>query len=539
MLMPNSQPTLLSEEHSQRELRSTVVCRPVAITLALGFCFLLLIPAAVQWGAGRPLAQGQALSVPPSREELDRYSRGVDESSILKMFVQPRLQEALTKWGGFGNERVAVGRDGQLHYGPGLRAAYGRPFLEAGYLRAKAKGMVDRDGLRDVHPNPLPAFQQLAADCAMLGIRLIVVPAPEKAMVAGPGRILHNADFDRFRSTVTGWGAEFLPMEALVEARDAPWFLRQDTHWTPAFVERVAMALAARIGPGGGPPRYTRERRSVRSVGDLTGMLQLPTGQTLFAPEQVEVQRLVDMPADDGAEVLLLGDSFTNIYSSQSLDWGEKAGLGEQLAFHLNAPVRILARNGAGASVRHELPRAAADGRMGSVRTLVYEFAERDLYLENWVPVPIGEVRRPAPAVSKTESARAPAAAESPALVVPPASARPVQTVAAGLVVQATILFLSKPMDPGSAPYEDGLLYAKVKVDRVESGVYGTENAIVVFHAMEKRKLLRGGKHAVGEKVRLQLVKFSEAPAGIQSMQRSDDTEDFDLTPYFVQRELP
>jgi hypothetical protein len=35
------------------------------------------------------------------------------------------------------------------------------------------------------------------------------------------------------------------------------------------------------------------------------------------------------------------------------------------------------------------------------------------------------------------------------------------------------------------------------------------------------------------------LVRLKSAPEEIRSMQRSDDTEDFDLTPYFVEEELP
>lgn len=550
MPIPNSQPTLLSEEHSQRELATTDVCRPVAVGVTLAFCALLLIPAAAQWATGRPVVEGSTLSLPPSREELDGFSRGVDASSVLKRFVQPRLQEALTRWGGFGNEKVAVGQDGQLHYGPGLRYVYGRPFLDPEYLRAKAKSMVDKDGLQEAHPDPLPAFRQLAEDCKRLGVRLLLVPAPEKGMIHGPGRLLHNRDFERFRAAVTGWGAEFVAVDALVEDASAPWFLRQDTHWTPAFMEHVARAIASRVGRRPGAPLYQRERQRVESRGDLVGMLQLPAEQTLFGPESVEVETVREMaPVLDAADVLLLGDSFTNIYSSRSLDWGERAGLGEQLAYHLNAPVQVIARNGAGASVRQELRRAAVDGRMGHVRTLVYEFAERDLYLENWVPVRIDEIRRPAPVESRTKPPELPPVPTKEPGLVPPAGklappppgpqAAPVPLPEGGLIVRGTILFLSKPMDPGAAPYEDGLLYAKIRVGQVEAGSYAGKEAIVVFHAMEKRKLLRGSRHSIGETVRLRLVKFSDAPAEIQAMQRSDDTEDFDLTPYFVQGELP
>ena len=126
-------------------------------------------------------------------------------------------------------------------------------------------------------------------------------------------------------------------------------------------------------------------------------MLKLPPAQTAYPLESAATQQVAAV--EPGAllpepEVLLIGDSFTNIYSSASLDWGVKAGLGEHLAYHLNAPVDIIATNGAGAAVRQDLQRAARSGRLAAIRAIVYEFAMRDLYVENWPPMPLGEFAR-------------------------------------------------------------------------------------------------------------------------------------------------
>jgi alginate O-acetyltransferase complex protein AlgJ len=398
--------------------------------------------------------------------------------------------------------------------------------------------MIDKDGLAVAHPDPLPAFRQLAEDCKRLDIQLVVAPVPDKGMLIGTAQ---NADFGKFRAAVEGYGATVLPLEKWMEAGDAPWYLRQDTHWTPRFMDRVARGMAESLKGkvwSAPAPLYRLRAATAESRGDLVGMLKLPVDQTLFGTERVAID-VVESLGDAGpAEVLLLGDSFTNIYSSPSLEWGQKAGLGEHLAYHLNAPVDVIAMNGAGATVRNELLRAARTGRLAPTRVLVYEFAIRDLYLEDWPVVELGNVERKL--ISRETK---PAVVEAPVAV---AEEKPVAPVAAPgvadserVVLRGRIVQMSRAIQPGTAPYEDALIYGKVKVEQVVSGTYGKPEAIVVFLAMRKRVLLPGAGHKVGETVQLRLVRLKSAPEEIRSMQRSDDTEDFDLTPYFVEEELP
>ena len=67
-------------------------------------------------------------------------------------------------------------------------------------------------------------------------------------------------------------------------------------------------------------------------MGDLVDMLKLPSGQTAFPAQSVTVHPVTD-PATgspwqsrEGADVLLLGDSFSNIYGAAEMGWGEAAG---------------------------------------------------------------------------------------------------------------------------------------------------------------------------------------------------------------------
>lgn len=533
--IPNN-PTLVTEEASQKELATTSVGRGVARALAVGFCVALLVPVVAQLAGGKGLGDFAGVGFPPTRKTLAALGRSVDDGSVLKQWVQPRLQMLLTGLGGFGNEKVTIGRDGWLYYAPGLRYLFGQPFLDADYLKAKAKGMIDKDGLAVAHPDPLPAFRQLAEDCKRLGIQLVVAPVPDKGTLIGAAQ---NADFGKFRAAVEGYGATVLPLEKWMEAGDAPWYLRQDTHWTPRFMDRVARGMAESLKGkvwSAPAPLYRLRAATAESRGDLVGMLKLPADQTLFGPERVAID-VVEPVGDAGpAEVLLLGDSFTNIYSSPSLDWGQKAGLGEHLAFHLNAPVDVIAMNGAGATVRNELLRAARTGRLAATRVLIYEFAIRDLYLEDWPVVELGQVERKL--ISREEKAPVvEAVVEKPA--APVAAAPVVVADSERVTVLGRIVQMSRAIQPGTAPYEDALIYGKLKIEKVEAGSYGKPEAIVVFLAMRKRVLLPGAGHKVGDVMRLRLVRLKSAPEDIRSMQRSDDTEDFDLTPYFVEEELP
>ena len=89
--------------------------------------------------------------------------------------------------------------------------------------------------------------------------------------------------------------------------------------------------------------------------------------------------------ADADAPVLLLGDSYTNIFSLAELGWGEGAGLAEHLAYRLNQPIDVIALNGGGASgVRIELVVLPRRGGWTAKKVLVYEFAMRNLAVENW-----------------------------------------------------------------------------------------------------------------------------------------------------------
>ena len=186
----------------------------------------------------------------------------------------------------------------------------------------------------------------------------------------------------------------------------APTYLTADTHWRPegadAVARDVAVALRARGElPVGDPGLLVEDPQTIDGLGDTAVLLDLPRRFARSLHQQIETRRVV---APDGAPwrptrgapVLLLGDSFSAVFSLPDLGWGSGAGLAERLSFHLGLPVDRIVRNAGGASATRE---ALVDeltrepGRLDGVRVVVWEFAARELSQGAWRPVEL-----PAPA---------------------------------------------------------------------------------------------------------------------------------------------
>jgi alginate O-acetyltransferase complex protein AlgJ len=84
----------------------------------------------------------------------------------------------------------------------------------------------------------------------------------------------------------------------------------------------------------------------------------------------------------------LLGDSFSNIYSLASMNWGESAGLAEQLSYILRRPVDRLVQNDDAAFATRALLSRSQDGqggRLAGKRVVIYQFAARELAFGDWL----------------------------------------------------------------------------------------------------------------------------------------------------------
>jgi hypothetical protein len=498
-------------------------------------------------------------------ETLHGYEAALENDSILKNFFQPRVQEVLTGRLGAGNEKVILGRGGWVFFQHGLEYVVHQSVIDPSTLELAAKKMVDKGLETSPHPDPRPVFLQLNRDCRNAGIHLIVMPIPDKVMLQpmqlyagyrGLARVPvpNNEGYARLMEQMKRAGVDwFDPTPATVGPREVR-YLRQDTHWTPEFMDAMAAALAGHIRQTAGlaavPPESLRmvEER-VSRLGDLVDMLKMTKSQTVFTPQQVTIQRIVEADSgrqvepDPASEVLLLGDSFTNIYSLPEMGWGSGAGFGEYLAYHLQRRIDVIALNGGGASrTRMELARQDNAARLGRKKVIVYEFAMRDLLAENWKPLPmvtpVAQLPVPASPPTKASVARQQPAAKSQQAA--PAETEttmerqtPALASAHNLVVVGRIVQTSRVPAPETAPYKDCLTFVKVKVETVESGEYQNADMIVVFWAMKDNRWLAAASYAVGDRLRMTLIPFSQADPQIRNMQRADDTDDFTLRPFY------
>ena len=143
-----------------------------------------------------------------------------------------------------------------------------------------------------------------------------------------------------------------------------------------------------------GDARYARQRIGFSRNGDLLTLLNLPTGlEHRIAPkEHLEAWQVIT-PAherwqpDPSSDILVIGDSFLEMYSVEGEGVVPAAGLAEQLSFYLQRPVdRIASHEWGDYGARRALGdtlqgvRDRAKGRT----IIVWEFAIRALATDSW-----------------------------------------------------------------------------------------------------------------------------------------------------------
>ena len=360
--------------------------------------------------------------IPPVPRIRD-YENALEQHSVLSRFLLPRAQSILAGVFGIGNEQAYCGRREWLVYRPDLDHLTAPGFLDPGVLKNRRRSGVEGSAM--VQPDPVEAIIRLHKQLEVRGIELVVVPAPAKPAIepdvvsarykVSQSPVL-NPSYTPFVSTLEAQGIPvFDAAEALMAARSrsaSPVYLETDTHWTPAGMESAARSLADFINrrgllPSLSPAGFVRRTNAVTNLGDVAVMLKLPEGQRMYRRQTV-VNHPVYQP--DGtpwapsrhADVLLLGDSFSNIYSLDGMGWGEHSGLAEQLSYYLQRPLDKIVINAGGAySSRLALAQELAKGkdRLASKRLVVYEFAMRDLSFGDWkridLPAPRHEAGSP------------------------------------------------------------------------------------------------------------------------------------------------
>ncbi|MBX3743880.1 MAG: hypothetical protein KF833_01095 [Verrucomicrobiae bacterium] len=343
----------------------------------------------------------------PSAPNLRAYEHGLEEANWAARASRPWMQFAQFEWLRDGGSKAIIGQDGWYFYTPGLNYLLTRP------------SPTLRSGTTN---DPLPAILDFRDQLAQRGIRLILMPAPNKESVY-PDRLTPRSAslravmaprtrevLDRLRAA----GVEVIDLfELFARARaednpeaETPLYLAQDTHWSPAGVTLAAREAARRLLELGwvrqGQVRYDERPAPIQRLGDVLRMLQVPTISQHIAPEAVPTLQIIRSdsgePYTDAAEaeILVLGDSFMRIYQQ---DEPGSAGFVAHLARELRQPLMALVNDGGGSTlVRRELRARPAFLRNKSV--VLWEFVERDIGLgvQGWSLEPLPpELPAPAP----------------------------------------------------------------------------------------------------------------------------------------------
>ncbi|HPO16075.1 MAG TPA: hypothetical protein PLI09_21745 [Candidatus Hydrogenedentes bacterium] len=351
------------------------------------------------------LATGFAVNAHLLRE-IKRYEDGIKQDSLLAETMLPSVQNVTIGYLKAGNEKAYCGLDGWLFYRPGIDFLTGGGFLEPVVMAKRARAGDETH--EPPQPDPVKAIMQFRDQLAERGITLVLFPAPDKAAVY-PEKLsrrydgrqpVRNPSEAEFYRRLQEAGVLICDVtEALTQAKGqgVSTFLKTDTHWTPEGMEMAARGLARFIReqaplPGISPVLFTRTSKTVENLGDVAVMLKLLDDQTFYIPERAMLQTVrqsdgAPWEADPGADILLLGDSFANIYSLGGMGWGEHAGLAEQLSVELDRPIdTLLINDNASHATRRQLSREIMHGkdRLAGKKLVIWEFAARELAVGDW-----------------------------------------------------------------------------------------------------------------------------------------------------------
>ena len=257
---------------------------------------------------------------------------------------------------------------------------------------------------RAVRPDakdPGPAIADFHEQLEQLGIDLILVPVPPRAVIyadklsekaprdeAGILRRcdpFHQAFYDDLRKKgicVLDLTDDFLAARA-ADSEEGPVCCRQDTHWSSRgcrIAARRVREIITRNHGCGAEPKITCTVRAEQATitGDLWRLLEKPD----LPKEVLQLHKVgVESEADPGSPVLLLADSHGLVFHSGGDMHGEAAGFADHLAAELGFAIDTIGRRGSAAtSIRVDLARKFyrdADYRK-TKKVIVWCFAARE-----------------------------------------------------------------------------------------------------------------------------------------------------------------
>ena len=447
----------------------------------------------------------------PRAEDLKATEKTLENDSIVVQWLLPRVQSVLTGDLHAGNEQVYLGRDGWLFYRADVDYVTSPPFLDPTRMKRRAR-------TASVQPDVIKAIVDFRDQLARRGIDLIIVPTPVKPSIDGEmlaarapsSQAFENESFSEFKARLANKDVHVFDPEPLLMRHKAdhsePLYLEADTHWRPETMEFIAGELAREIKLPASVHALTLQttEKKITALGDLARMLKLSPTETSQHRQEVTIRQITAgngaWRASKDADVLLLGDSFSNIFSLEGLGWGESAGFAEHLSRALQGrPLDCILRNSDGAFATREIlahDLARGRDRLAGKKLVVWEFATRELAFGNWKLLDL-TLRSPAPSHFFTPQSNH------------------------EIVVSGTVDAISTVPRPGSAPYADHIIALHL-VDVSAPVQHGDQQCLVYLWSMRNYTLTAAAHLRPGDRIRARLRPWADVSTQYEKISRSD-----------------
>ena len=235
--------------------------------------------------------------------------------------------------------------------------------------------------------DPLPAIVDFHRQLQGIGIRLVLLPLPSKATVRNnAGEPVVNEGYNEFLRILESEHlidvVDVAPLLVEMSAEGPSPFLRGDSHWSPEGMARIARLVAERTSVQLPTTSYETVDRKLSLTGDL-GRFRGPEYEDTITTRMVLESNGQLWKPRPHAPYLLLGDSFTEIYSKPDNGWGKGAGFAESLSLEMGAPVDCLSTAHDGAFKTRETLMKHPE-RLANKSVVVWQFAMRELSFGDW-----------------------------------------------------------------------------------------------------------------------------------------------------------
>ena len=300
---------------------------------------------------------------------------------------------------------TVAGRDNWLFLAPELR------HLGAGQFWGETATNVSR-ATKPENADPLPAILDFNDQLKKLGVELIVVPVPPKAVIYPEmlpgftninGTTRLDAVHQEFYTLLRSKGVNVLDLTDCFLQNKSPsqgLYCRQDSHWSGIgcvlAAKKIAGAIRSFLDNAGGPTNvFQSDWQTIEINGDLRQALK----NTEMPREKLNIRKISmpgsGEPIEPTAEsrVILLGDSHNLVFHAGDDMLSSGAGLPDQLAFELGEKIDLVAVRGSGAtSARINLMRRAQQRKdyWKNKKCVIWCFSAREFTeSDGWRNVPV------------------------------------------------------------------------------------------------------------------------------------------------------